>query len=171
MATKAIAELSADARRLINAIGEKKRGDEITWDWMEQLVGWKLREKPSVMTTVKNRLLRDYDYVLGSMPKKGYRILFDSKVVDGEMSKDRERIRKAAGRIKLKARAVDPSNLTEPQRVRLYAEITAAHVTAETSDEKSITKISLELSGKSQPLTLNKALDAIKHNLEDKPTN
>jgi len=165
MKTKQRYTLSADASLLISSISRKDRGDDITWEWISSTVGWDVQKKSSVMATVKNRLTRDYNYVLGSMRGVGYKILTHEEVVNGEMPNDRENRSKSAKRSKRKAGTVDLSQLTETQKIQCLAEITSAHITIETSATRSIKQISQHLDGTSQPLAINKAFEALKHNL------
>lgn len=165
MSNKAIAELSADASLLISEISRKKPGDVITWKWMSEIVGWNLQEKNGVMQTVKNRLLRDYRYVLGTIHGEGYKILTDAEVVEGEAARDRAMRAKAAKRTKRKLQAVELSNLDDVQKQRCFAEVTAAHLAIESSKETSVKRLESSINGAGAPLALNKALEAIKKNL------
>lgn len=167
MTTKqAIATLSADAAVLIAHISQKSKGDLVTYDEIATTIGWDIRRNRGIMVTVKNRLLRDYSIVLSVVMGVGYKVLDDGEIVTGELSGDRERRRKSAVRSKRKAESVTLSNLAQPEQLRCLAEITAAHVTIEASGDKSVKQIASNLNGNAQPLALNKALEALKHNIK-----
>ena len=161
MEHQSIAKRSANADILISEISRKNKGDLITWDWMTSIIG---KDPRSLMGTVKNRLIRDYSYVLSSQPGIGYRICDDALVVEGELSKDRKHRRKSAIRSKVKAQAVDMGKLSESQQLKCLGEIASAHVVAETSTTKAQEKIVSGLGGETKPLALNKALEALMNN-------
>jgi hypothetical protein len=165
MANRSIAELSADAAILISELGKREKGSTVTYEEFEKLIGYDVRNNRGILVTVKNRLLRDHELVLDSVPKVGYRILSDAEVVEGLLRTDRERRRRAATKSKQKAAVVDMSKLNEMQKISYLAEVTVAHVVIDSSGDKSIKQLSLSLSGATAPLALNNALDALKKNL------
>lgn len=165
MKNQAIAEMSAAASILISHISRMKVAEEITWDEINRVVGWDVREKRSIICTVKNRLERDYGIVLGSIPGVGYRLLPDTEKVNGELPKDREARRRSAQRSKRKAGTVELAGLPSADQLRCLSETAIAHVTIVSSSAKSMRQVTQALGGETKPLQLNKALEALKQNL------
>lgn len=81
---------------------------------------------------------------------------------------DRNHRRKSAVRSKRKASTVDLSKLNPTQQLQCLSEVTAAHVTVQASEDKSLKQIETKLDGSHSPLALNNALEALKNNLEKK---
>ena len=164
--TKAISEMTADAGVLLAHLSRKGKGDEVSYSEIETVIGWDVRNNRGIMQTVKNRLLRDHGLTLDPVFKVGYRILTDNEIAEGRLRREREHRRRNAQRAKRIGSTVDISKLDDTQRLKCLAEITAAHVTLDASTDKSVKQIESSLNGSTQPLALNKALDALKHNLK-----
>jgi len=165
MSSKSIAELSADAAILIAEFSRRNKGDTVTYDELQALIGWDVRTNRGILRTVRNRLLRDHAKVLDAVHTQGYRILTDAEIVEGRLGRDREQRRRSACRSKLRAGAVNLSELNERQRLTYVAEVTVAHITESTSGTAAVQRIADNANGSTQPLALNKALEALKHNI------
>lgn len=158
---QSIATRSANASMLIDIFLVRNKGDLVTYQEMEAAIGCDPR---SYISTVANRLRRDYGLNISNVRGVGYEILTDAQIVAGEMKRDRDHRRRSARRSKLKASTVDLSNLNEIQKMQLFSEVTSASIVMEESTDKSVKKINGQM--QSQPLAMAKALDNLKASLK-----
>ena len=158
---QSIAGRSADANVLISEISRLNKGDFVSWEDMEAMIGRQLRGNSGILYTVKKNLTKEYGLVLSSRRGEGYEVCTDELVVDGVLAADRARRKRAAHKSGKKDGDVDLNNLTESQRLKLFAEIASACVTEEACLKKSIAKYTAELGGETKPLALNRALNAL----------
>lgn len=163
---KAIAELSADNAVLISKISQVPRGTAISYETeFTEWLGRPIRNRAdlSSFTTVEKKLRKDYDICLSVIPGVGYKVLTHSETLDNDTRI--ERARRAAATRKKELATVDLSVLNEQQKLSLVCKVTQAHLVEEAGKEKSLKKLALAANGKSEPLALASAFEALKGNV------
>lgn len=155
----------ADAGIMLADFSRRSAGDIITYEDIEKLIGWDIRRNRAPLNKARKWLLEDYGKVLTVVRNVGYRISTSHQIVEEELRKEREHRRRSARKSKAKAAVVNLSELTEELQLKCHQERWSAYIMQEAGTAKSLKRLGAILTGAAEPLALNKALDALKHNV------
>ena len=159
--TKAIPELSLDARLLADALRKIPKGDVVSYESLSEIIGRDVQDKGrGALYTARRRVLHDDGLVTEAVANEGIKVMLDVDVVGATGESARRRIRRMTRTAVRKLTSVAYDLLPRELKTKHNVEVSLLGVLAHVSTEKSAKQIEKQV--ETNPMPLSKTLEFFK---------
>ncbi|HVM95311.1 MAG TPA: hypothetical protein VMT89_02925 [Candidatus Acidoferrales bacterium] len=160
--TKAIPEMSLDARMLADALRKVPKGAIIRYAVLNEIIGRDVQSTGrGVLDTARRRVLHDEGIVTEAVVNEGIKVLLDVEVVGATGESARRRIRRMTRTAVRKLTSVVYDALPNELKRKHNTEVSLLSVLAHVSTEQSAKKLEQRVPD-AEPLPLAKTLEFFK---------
>lgn len=160
--TKAIPEISVDSQVILARLKTMRKGDVVTYDELTKLIQSDIRKKSYYcLNTARRRLLMDDGMVFESVRGVGIKRMDDEQIISiGEQSE--RKLHKLSRNAMRKLGCANTDNLTNEQRIDLYAHCSAIGAIALITKPSKLKLLKAAVKSSESRLPVNKSLEIFK---------